>query len=260
VVAPETRARARAGVAALGGLLASCGGSDGLLTVVVSHADGRPAAGVVVTAVPFDLQGLLDSLTEVAPTSPPDFRDLEGELAAFQPDTTELATRQVDAPWAALRDSTRALSDSLFALDRTDPGYAAAYDRFRTMYQRLTRESAARDRAMRDLGASDLALARRARAAADSLRGWEAVAFGEYETLAAAALQRSGRYARTARTDEEGVVILELDAGMWWIVAEQPDTSSPFMEYRWYRQVLLTNWLPFRLPLGGDNVERVWRH
>jgi hypothetical protein len=258
---------ARRGLAGAAGLVlpllcTACGSSSNgaELTVVVAYADGSPAAGVDVTVVPFDVNALVDSLSGAAPTAPPDFTALTDELAAFEPDTAMARRRTLDRPWIALRDSTRALSDSLFAIGRTAPGYAAAYERFRAMYQRLTRESAARDRALRSLGADDLALARRAHAAADSLRRWESVTFADFEALSATAIARTGRRVREARTDEDGTVVFDLEPGTWWITGIHPDADNPFMEFRWRGRVHVGSWLPFQLPLGARELERVWRH
>ena len=86
--------------------------------------------GVDVTVIPFDADALIDSLIGAAPTPQPAFAALVTELSVFEPDTAS-ARRRVDGPWLALRDSTQNLSDSLFAIGRSAPGYAAAYERFR---------------------------------------------------------------------------------------------------------------------------------
>lgn len=212
-----------------------------------------------ITALPFDPDRLLDSLTTAAPTPRPDFGQLEQELRAYARPADD-PFKELNRPWRALRDSVVALSDSLFAMDRGTPQYAALYERFRQSYARLADRASERDAALRRLGASDLGLARRAQAAADSLRRWEYDAYEGYADAAAAAIADAGARVVEGTTDGDGRVTLRVDPGRWWLVTRLPDPENPFLEYYWNAAVTVTRLVPVRVPLNPGNGERRWRH
>lgn len=223
--------------------------------VVVSLGPGQPLAGVEVVAWPYDPQRLLDSLAALATSPRPEFPELEAELRAFRRPEFAADDAEVRAR-AAVRDSVRRLSDSLGRLERSAPGYAAAYDRFRHLYERLQQRTAARDAGVRDVTAELRELAVRAGRAADSLRAWEQGAYGEF---AAAASASATRVPISGVADRDGRLTLTLAPGSWWIEAQQPHRDNPFLEYRWLSQVVVQG-LSFRFPLGGATARTGWRH
>lgn len=167
---------------------------------------------------------------------------------------------EINRPWLALRDTVRALADSLIERDRAEPGYAADYERFRALYARLAQRAAERDRALRDVNGDHLDLARRAATAADSLRAWEYQAYAGYPDAAAAAVVRSGRSVVEGTTDRHGALTLQVQPGRWWLVARTPDPANPFLEYYWNVSVTATRVVPVRLPLSSNNAAKRWRH
>jgi hypothetical protein len=242
-----------AGVLAVG----ACGRPT-LVEVVASLGPGQPLAGLEVVAWPYDPQRLLDSLASLAPGPRPDFTELETELRAFRrPEFAEDDERT--QAWAAVRDSVRRLSDSLSALDRRAPGYAAAYDRFRRLYERFQQHTAARDAGVRELTTEVRALGLRAGRAADSLRGWERVAFVGHDSAAALALANARRPVVIAVTDVHGNAALTLPAGAWWMEAHVPHPENPFIEYRWLIPAV-TAGLPFRVGMLMARANPTWRH
>jgi hypothetical protein len=232
--------------------------SDTTLIVRVEGAGGRPVQELQVVALPFDPVSLLDSLRAAAPQPAPDFSDLEAELRSWRRPANDQYD-DLNRPWLALRDSVLALSDSLHAMDRGEPGYATRYARFRQLYARLAERAAERDRALRDVSGSEVTLARRAAEAADSLRTWEYEAFASYGELAAAAVVRAGRDVVEGSTDAHGSVTFELQPGRWWLVARRPDPDNPFMEYFWSVPVTATRVVPARVLLIPDNAAWRWR-
>ncbi|MDH3289745.1 MAG: hypothetical protein OEO20_14290 [Gemmatimonadota bacterium] len=236
-------------------------GCDGETEILVRAAweDGRPVPELDITALPFDPDRLLDSLAAIAPNPRPSFTELEQELRAYARPTDD-PYEELNRPWRALRDSVVALSDSLFATDREAPHYAAMYERFRRSYARLADRAAERDAAMRQLGASDLGLARRAQAAADSLRRWEYEAYEGYADAAAAAIAHAGARVVETSTDGEGRAVLGVEPGRWWLVARLPDPDNPFLEYYWSVAVTVTRLVPVRIPMDPGTGERRWQH
>ncbi len=252
------RFTACAALALLGAPAATgCGGSAPV-EVRVSLGPATPLPDLVVTVLPFDPSALLDSLAAAAPRPRPTFPDLEQTLAAFrlQDDGGQPSP---DQAVRALRDTVTGLADSLNRADRGGPGYAAAYGRFRQLYARLVQRSAEQDAELRATRRDELALARRARAAAESLRAWEADAYAPYPEIARATAERTGRTPRQAATDSTGALRLELGAGAWWLVARTPDPDNPFFEYHWTVPLRVAG-LPVALPLSGRNATRHWRH
>lgn len=218
-----------------------------------------PPAGVLIAVLPFDPERVLDSLAAVAATPKPVFPDLEPAMRAFRP-PDERVLDPAEAPWRALRDSASALADSLRRLDRRSARYAELYEQFRRLYRRLAQRTADRDRAIRALTEADRALADRARAAAESLRAWEATAYAAFPAVAEAMLAATGRSSHQAATDSAGIARFTLEPGAWWVVARYPHPANPFLEYYWRRPLVLTGLASLRLPLRFEGAELRWRH
>jgi hypothetical protein len=237
----------------------ACGGGASPVTVQAVLEVAGSLAQLEITALPFDPDHILDSLRAEAPTAQPSFPGLEEELAAYRsPEDDRLA--EATRPWLALYDTVARLADSLNLMDRRSPTYARIYQRFREQYARLQRRAAERDRALEELRGEDVALARRAQAAADSLRAWERQAYQGYAQAAGAALAASGRTVTAETTAADGGAHFALAPGRWWVVARWPDPENPFHEYYWNVAVTTTGWLPLRVPLFSRNTQRRWRH
>jgi hypothetical protein len=235
----------------------ACGG-DTRVEIVASLEPGVPLEGLEVVALPYDPERLLDSLAALAPTPRPDFSALEAELLAFKRPEYPEDDAAVQA-WAAVRDSVRRLSDSLGGLDRRSAGYAAAYDRFRRLYERFLQKTAARDAGVRELTAEVRELAVRAGRAADSLRGWEREAWAPADSAATLTQAATGRAAVWGTVDSAGTVTLTLPSGDWWVQALVPHPENPFVEYAWNVPMTAAG-LPFRVPLSEANTRPRWRH
>lgn len=252
-------AAARAGAIVAIALLGAGCEQDTRVAVEVSWEDDGPVADLAITALPFDPDALLDSLAAGADAPAPTFPALEAEMRDYHrpdPDPYE----EINRPWLALRDTVRLLADSLIERDRTDPGYTADYERFRALYARLAERAGERDRALRNVNGDHLALARRAAAAADSLRAWEYQAYAGYPDAAAAAVVHSGRSVVEGTTDRHGRLTLRVQPGRWWLVARAADPANPFLEYYWNVSVTATRVVPVRLPLSSGNAVKRWRH
>ncbi len=239
-------------------VLAACHGAESAV-IVRAQMHEEPVRGLAVSAYPFDPDRILDSLTALASEPPPQFPELESELADYEPANDE-RLQQASRPWLALRDTIAALSDSLNRMDRRSPAYARMYDQFRQLYDRLAQRAAERDAALREINGDHVELARRAQTAAESLRVWEHDAFASYAEAAQVTLLRSGRSVVEAPTDEAGEIELELPRGEWWLIARWPDPHNPFQEYYWNVPLRSTGWFPVRVPLMDGNSLRRWRH
>lgn len=255
LVTPRRRAPLAAGFFVA---LAACSGDESSVSVRAQMHEG-PVSGLTVRAYPFDPDHILDSLATLAVTPRPRFPELERELAAYEP-AEEPRLREASQPWLTLRDTVAALSDSLNRMDRRSPAYGRMYERFRPLYARLAQRAAERDAALRQANGDHVDLARRAQAAAESLRVWQHEAFASYTEAAQTALQHSRRSVLEASTDQAGEVELELPRGEWWLIARWTDPRNPFQEYYWNVPLTSTGWLPLRVPLIHGNTQRRWRH
>jgi hypothetical protein len=239
--------------------LTACAGSEARLEVRVVLHDGGPLSGVEVTAIPFDPDRLLDSLARASDLPQPQFPELDAEMATYRrPDEGSL--RDVGALWLALRDSVAHLADSLNAVSPGSPGYAAAYERLRQQYQRLSQSAVERDRAFRERIGDDRGLASRAAAAADSLRRWERQAFADFPELADSALARASGQVHHAVTDASGIAEFTLTTGSWWVIARWSDPENPFRERYWNTALVLSALGPKVAPLHAENSTFRWRH
>lgn len=232
---------------------------DESAVIVRAQLHEEPVTGLTVHAYPFDPDRILDSLAAVAAAPRPQFPELARELAAYEP-ANDTRLREASRPWLALRDTVAALSDSLNGMDRRSPAYGRMYERFRQLYARLAQRAAERDAALREVNGDHVDLARRAQAAAESLRVWEHETFAAYAEAAQTALQRSGHTVLDTSTDEAGEVQLELPPGNWWLVARWADPHNPFQEYYWNVPLTSSGWLPLWVPLMHGNSRRRWRH
>ncbi len=244
----------------LGTALVILAGCDGHTEVQVRAVwDGSTLIPELeITALPFDPDHVLDSLAALAKTERPVFVDLEREMLAYQPPEDDRA-EEITRPWRALRDTVQLLADSLNAVGRDAPGYATQYARFRQLYARLAQRAAERDDAFRRLGGTQLDLARRVAAAAESLRAWEYETFAGYPEVAGSAVLRSGHDVVVGTTDQNGEALLSLDPGRWWLIARYSDPENPFLEYYWNVPVTVSV-APVRLPFTQKNSVRRWKH
>src|SRR5687767_13635617 len=145
-----------------------------------------PLAGIELVAVPFDPEALLDSLGDAARTPRPVFAELEARVRRYQaadPDAADVPVEQAVAS-PATRDSVLRLSAALRKMDRTTPAYRESYARFRELYARYSAREAARESAIRRERRSGPTLGEQAARAADSLRGWERLAYRDFPRLA----------------------------------------------------------------------------
>lgn len=236
---------------------AACG-RDATVEIVAALEPGVPLEGLEIVALPYDPERLLDSLAALSSIPRPDFSTLEAELLAFRRPAYAEDDARANA-WEAVRDSVRRLSDSLRPVDRSSPGYRAAYERFRRLYERFLQQTAARDASVRELTAEVRDLAVRAGRAADSLRAWEHQAYAGADSLGRLAQAAAGRPAVWGATDSAGRVQLILAPGTWWLHALVPHEENPFLEHAW-RVSLTAAGFPVRIPLDQDNVRRRWRH
>ncbi len=226
---------------------------------IVLTLNGAPLAYVEVTALPFDANGLLDSLEAAAPVPRPAFPSLEAEMIAYRVGPA-VDLGQVGRAWTATRDSAQWLADSLLSVSHEAPGYPAAYRRFQALYRRLTERAARREAALQEVTDEIRSLAVRAGAAADSIRLWELEAYAPFDSLVALRIAAEGRPAVSASSHESGAVELELAPGAWWIRAQMRYPDNPFLEYEWNTMVWVRGWWPLHMRLFEGNVAVGWRH
>ncbi|MCZ6918069.1 MAG: hypothetical protein O7I93_14930 [Gemmatimonadetes bacterium] len=231
-------------------LTAACG-PQGTLEVR-AYLDHLPLANLEIVALSYDAQGILDSLAQEAGEPRPEFRELEAELRAFERRDADSIV-SLHSEWVEARRRVADLADSLSRVGPRSPGYAAAYARFRSAYNALSRDERALEQKMREDFGGDRALAARAAAAADSTRRWERTAFRDYATIV------EGQQQVTIRTDSLGHARVMLPKGAWWLVARRSDPGNPFMEFAWNVPVVVSPLVPVATPVSGRNVSVRWR-
>lgn len=220
--------------------------------------DGQPLSRIDLLVIPYDAVALRDSLARMASRPRPEFPALEAALDTFRrrfPPELE----DVYQDWRAARDRVEALGDSLEQMDRENSAYRSAYERFRTMYEGLAAQEAQLERATRELSSEERELARRAAAAADTLRRWEQQSLEAYDSLAAAALRASGRDIVGLTTDALGQADTVLAPGRWWALVRTPHQENPFRDYLWYVPFSVTGLTPLRIPLTQEMARLDWR-
>ncbi|HEY2824006.1 MAG TPA: hypothetical protein VGI83_00520 [Gemmatimonadales bacterium] len=221
---------------------------------------GHALAGLEIDAVPFDPDRVLDSLAAVAPRAQPQFPTLISTLLAYHRPRPGSGLTGPVAEWLATRDSARIMADSLRGVGRRSPGYAAAFERFRGLYQRSVERQRASDGGRVSIPEADRRLADRAASAADSLRAWEDVAYAAYPAIAESLQGRTGRHALRAMTDSAGNSTLALAPGGWWLLATLPDTGNPFAERSWRIPVVASRGRILVIPIFEGNYTLRWRH
>jgi hypothetical protein len=240
-------------------VLVACSEQETNLELRAFLNDGEPLAGLVITALPFDPDRLLDSLASASSYPRPEFPELESEMAGYQrPDQTTLVN--MGSGWRATYDSVQRLADSLNQVSPRSPAYSGAYEHLRQLYQRLAQRAVERDAALREQIGEDRELATRAAAAADSLRAWQNSAYADFAELADSALARAGRERIELVTDREGIAEVALERGAWWLIARRPNGENPFMEYYWNVPLVVNAMGPRVVPLYSGNVVTRWRH
>lgn len=221
-------------------LLAGCDSPGTRVRVLVPDPAGgeAPAAGLPLAALPYDRDPVLAALGGQAATPRPHTAELDSLFGALRASVEAYA--RVAALAGRLHDSLAGLRRAMDTLSRRDEAYAALYGRFAGAADSLTR-------LQRDVAAARVSLdrvSRRLQPRIDSLRRgvrqWEDSAFATYAGL----VRRlgGGRPPRTATTGADGVAVLRLGDGLWWIYTRMPDPSDPNMLWAW------------NLPVRGDSI------
>ncbi len=221
---------------------------------------GAALTDIEVHILPFNPDRLLDSLESAADAPKPSFPELEASLRSYRRRTNG-EFEEAGQEWNATRDSVEDLSRRLSEIDRASGRYRMLYREFRELYSRLLRRGAERDAAIRSLTVRDRDLGRRAGAAADSIRLWEARNLREYPRLAGERLEDLGRPGTTVVTDERGGAVLSLAPGRWWLLAKMKHPENPFLEYHWNEPIHTRGWMKLVVvPLDDLNARLRFRH
>jgi len=229
----------------------ACVGSHGTVEFKADFAAASLRNHEIV-ALPYDPERILDSLERASSEPRPQFPELEAELMGFRRSNPH-SIEESRADWINTREEVARLADSLNEIGRAAPGYAAAYARFRTAYAILARTEAGLEREMRNELAEDRDLARRAAAAADSVRRWERKAYRDFAHLTDAFDDVR------VTTDSAGNARVELAPGRWWIVAHVADRENPFLEFSWNIPIVVSSVVPVVVPVSSHNVTLRWR-
>lgn len=242
------------------GLFQACLGAPENVILRFQPPPAVDPSDVTLVLLPFDLDALIDSVGGASPIPKPDFGDLEREMRGLRtedPDQVE----DLESEWRTLRNRITELADSLGDTERTEPGYAAAYGRLRTLYADLTARESELERRLRALMSSDqVRFAQRALSSSDSLRAWERGALANLPRAIEAESARTGR--QTVMIDwAEGTERHEhLAPGRWWVVLRVTHPENTFLEYYWSVPFSVNRLVPVVVPIGPRNTVIRWRH
>jgi len=239
--------------------VAGCSEDTGQVTfrVTLPEQFSNPPAEMLLTR--FYVARIADSLGARANVPKPDFSALESELTDFRPARSEVLD-SLQSEWFSVRQGIVHLADSLRDVGRDAPGYAAAYDRLRTLHIQVTSRETDLERRMSQLVSPDrVNLARQAMAAADSLRAWETGALAAFPHLMDSLSGILGS-ALVLPLPSDGQIKRRLATGRWWVAMRIPHSDNPFLEYYWETSFSLNRLIPVVVPLDERHMTVRWRH
>jgi hypothetical protein len=224
-------------------VIAACSGPRQVaVQVLVPDLAGveTPIPGVVVAALPYDRDSLIETMERRVPTGRPHTQALDSLFQAFHGPFLGMSR----AAWRVEQTSRRL--DSLdTALKAAPPGSPAAQELAaarRGFADSLAVQSTALDRARSALGAARDTLWPRIERLRAEARAWDSTTYAGYDTLTRSQTTGKMRMISSDTTGATGWATLRIRPGTWWIHTRAPDPQDPNVEWYW------------NVPLNGDTV------
>jgi hypothetical protein len=202
-------------------------------TTVTIRAQGENAAGetvplsnVTLDLVPFDIDDIYQELeAETQPGTPPAADTLSVLAAQYQ---------EVCTAYRSTGDSIEAVRQRATQVARTSgetsPEYRAAFDQYQAL---VGRERSRFDQCQ---GITDDYTAVR-NEYREARRAWEERAWPEASFVAAESARIGELTVQRVETDAEGVAVVTIPNGTWWVLGTAPIPGSISQQYRWNVQV-----------------------
>jgi hypothetical protein len=215
-------------------VIASACSNSRTVTVQVLVPDlagsATPIAGVVVTAIPYDRDSLIDAMERRVSAGRPHTQTLDSLFQAFHGPFLEFSR----AAWNVER-ATRARDSVVAALRAAaSPASRAELDRRLTQLDdSLRRLTPALERARATLSAARDTLWPRIVPLRLEARQWQLSTFDGYYTAARGLARSRMRTVSADTTDATGWATMVVASGPWWITARSPDPQDPNFEWYW---------------------------
>jgi hypothetical protein len=201
--------------------VASCSSSRGEVTAEVRIPDPNgiptPIPGMLIVALPYDRDSIIQALEARAPEARPHTRALDSLFQVFQQPFdafAKLAWREDRL--RKVRDSLSAAGADLAAIDDSLARLAPELDRARQRLDSVRRGTWDRIETLR----------------AD-VRAWEQATYTGYDTMVLTLGRDRMREGVADTTDAFGRATFTLSQGVWWIHARSPDPADPNAEWYW---------------------------
>jgi len=202
-------------------IVASCSGPGREVAVEVRIPDPNgvltPIPGMLVVALPYDRDSILQALESRAPEARPHTKALDSLFQAFQQPFA------VYAQLAWREDRLRRTRDSLASAGADTAAFADS----------LTRLAPELARARKLLDSARRSTWGRIEELRADVRRWEQATYTGYDTMVLTLARDRMREGVADTTDAVGRAVFALDKSTWWIHARSPDPADPNAEWYW---------------------------
>jgi len=202
-------------------LVVSCSGPGREIAVEVRIPDPNgvltPIPGMLVVALPYDRDSIVQALESRAPEARPHTKALDSLFQAFQQPFA------VYAQLAWREDRLRRTRDSLASAGADTAAFADS----------LARLAPELERARKLLDSARRSTWGRIEELRADVRRWEQATYTGYDTMVLTLARDRMREGVADTTDAFGRAVFALDKSTWWIHARSPDPADPNAEWYW---------------------------
>ncbi|MBT8398770.1 MAG: hypothetical protein HKO65_03210 [Gemmatimonadetes bacterium] len=211
----------------------------------------RPIAELEVQFIPFDRDGVFDSLTSAFPTPEP---EIPADLLAAQQEIAEAqaAWQAAEATWGSGRDRLQQISDELQTLNRAEARYVTLFNEFQDRERRVAQAERAKDQAFRTFTELQEGFIQRR----DSMRivkaQWADEAFAAVTEVFIAKAREAGQDFLVDTTDAQGYMLTDVPPGQWWVYAFY---EQAYTELYWNLPITVERGAPVEVRLNPETAE-----
>lgn len=211
--------------------LSACGGSE-VVVQAYTEQDGQPVpiADLEVRALPYDRDVIFDSLRAAYPNPEP---EIPADLTQLRDSIAVASQRvsQMNAAWAAGRDSLRILLEAMQSIPRANPRYLPMFNRYNAMAREVDAAQQASAQAFTRFEALNNRYATQAEETKLAREQWSDAAYVDIDRVIDARLREMRLTEHADTTSENGIARFRgLRKGEWWIHARY---DLPFDELYW---------------------------
>ncbi|MFC1575649.1 hypothetical protein ACFL5A_03250, partial [Gemmatimonadota bacterium] len=178
----------------------------------------RPIADAEIQVLPFDRDAVFDSLTRAfgtpEPPIPDDLLEAQRQIGAAQEEW-----RNAEAAWGAGRDRLQSLVDEMEGLNPAEGRYVALFREWQDLDRQVASAARVKDRAFQTFTDLQAGYIQRA----DSMRfireQWADEAYAPAFEVFLLKAREAGEEIVMDTTDAEGMAIIDVPPGTWWVYA-----------------------------------------